>query len=1031
MRGFVSFCINRPVFIWCSVTLFVLLGISSYGKLGVTLYPNVTPPIIMVRTVYEGANPEEIEEMVTKPLEDALANLDGLKEMTSYSQDGVSLVGLFFDEDANTDLKAIDVENKIRSVINRLPSAAEEPVLSKFDMSLEPFMVASFSSDLSETLAKKIISDRIEPAISRIEGVGQVQVMGGLDREIHVILDPAALEEHKISYQEVCARIAGNAETLPAGYISGRDERVSIRMIGAFTSLEELEAMTLPGSDGQPVSLALLGRVDDSYADRGSLVSVDGHSVIQLLVSARPNADIVKAGAAVKREIFSLISALPEFSVAYTQDDSDFVRVAVKGVIGATGIGIFLTALVIYMFLGRLSSAFIVAVAMPVAFAATIFPISLHGYSLNLMTTLGLGLSMGVLVDNAILVLENICRFQDMGYEPFESALLGTTEISASVMAGVLTNLGVFLPVALMSGVSGQFLAPFAFTILYATLFSLWVTLSVVPSMAARLIGKTNDTPPAGRILTGWWVWLFDGLRDLFLLVLKKTLRHPAITLIFFVALTVGAFALGAGIPMEVLPTSDNGMVTVNLKFSNNFSLDATMVRTMQIENMINAIPEAGFFERVITSIGGGEMDQSLFKSQITVQLKDIPGRPETDAIADKIRSRLGAVAGVEYSVLSAQQTFGPDPIEVQIKGPDFALLQDIAEKIRARGENIPGAANLSLSTEMGRSELRIKPIRWRASQFGIDASEFAEIVKGYLNGNKAGFFREGGEEYDIKVLIDPRKRSDIYAIGQLPVITKFGAVPLEELADAAWGDSPTEIRRTERERTLTITGNVRGVPLSVVLGDFKAVLDDIKLPPGYTVRMAGEAEDMEEDLGAMALTILLAVVVTFLVIASILESWAYAAIILFSVPMSAIGVVPLMLATGANISIIAMIGMVMLVGLVVNNAIIVVDSAEILRRDEGLPPGAAIEKSCDIRFKSVTMGVVTSIVSFMPLAMATGRGSEFRWPVAIVAIGGLMAGGLLALLAIPAAYKLYWNTRGFFSKNYVSGQHSQADIVH
>jgi HAE1 family hydrophobic/amphiphilic exporter-1 len=526
--------------------------------------------------------------------------------------------------------------------------------------------------------------------------------------------------------------------------------------------------------------------------------------------------------------------------------------------------------------------------------------------------------------------------------------------------------------------------------------------------MAARLVGKTNGIPLAGRILTGWWAWLFDGFRDLFLLVLAKTLRHPALTLIFFAALSAGAFALVAGIPMEVLPTSDNGMITINLKFSNNFSLDATAARTARIESMINSLPEAVFFERLVTSIGGGEMDQSLFKSQISVRLRDISGRPGTEAVADKIRGRLKAVSGVECSILSAEQTFGPDPIEVRVKGPDFAVLQDIAEKIRARGERIPGAANIALSTEMGRAELRILPIRWRMAQFGIDASEFAEIVKGYLNGNKSGVFREGGAEYDIKALIDPGKRGGIYETGQLPIMTKFGAVPLAEMADVAWGDSPTEIRRTERERTLMITGNVQGVPLGAVLDNFRTILDDVELPPGYSVILAGEAEDMEEDLGALAEVILLAVAVTFLVIASILESWAYAVIILFSVPMSAIGVVPLMLATGANMSMIAMIGMVMLVGLVVNNAIVVVDCAEILRRDEGLSPGEAIERACGMRFKSVTMGVITSIVSFMPLAVATGRGSEFRWPIAIVAIGGLLAGGLLALLAVPAAYKLY-----------------------
>jgi HAE1 family hydrophobic/amphiphilic exporter-1 len=455
----------------------------------------------------------------------------------------------------------------------------------------------------------------------------------------------------------------------------------------------------------------------------------------------------------------------------------------------------------------------------------------------------------------------------------------------------------------------------------------------------------------------------------------------------------------------------------VSLKLQNNASLAATTDKTLRAESFINSLPEARFFEHVVSSIGGSDTDQSLFKSQISVQMKDLPDRPSTNALANKIRDYLKTESGAEYSVLSARQAFGPEPLEAQVRGPDFSTLMEIAEKIRARAEKIPGVESLSLSTEMGRPELRLAPVRWRAARLGVEISGLAQIVRGYLNGNTAGTFREGGAEYDIKVRLDPAKTGDIYAIGSLPVMTKFGAVALEEMANLEWGDSPTEIRRVERERTLAITGNIGNIPLGDVVAPFQAILDDIGLPPGYSARITGEAEELAESSAMMGQTIMLAVAVTFLVIASILESWAYALIILFSVPMTAIGVVPLMMATGANISILAMIGMVMLVGLVVNNAIIVVDYAEILRRGEGLPPDTAIEKSCEVRFKSIAMGVATSIVSFLPLAIATGRGSEFRWPIAVVAIGGLLAGGMLALLAIPAAYKIYWAARDSLSR--------------
>ena len=583
----------------------------------------------------------------------------------------------------------------------------------------------------------------------------------------------------------------------------------------------------------------------------------------------------------------------------------------------------------------------------------------------------------------------------------------------------MLTNLGVFTPVALMPGLEGEFLAPFAVTILYATVFSLWVTLSLIPSMAARLTGGAGGVSPAGRMLTGWWMWLFDGFQDLFMYIVSRTLRRPVITLIFFTALTLGAFVLGAGLQMEALPASDDGSITVSMKFSNNASLESTAGKTLRIENFIRSLPEARFFEHVVSSVGGTETDQSLFKSLITVQMKDVPSspdRPETKAVADKIRDYLRTQSGVEFSVLAESRTFGPDPIEIQVRGEDFLTLGDIAEKIRVEGERIPGVENLSLSTETGRTELRLVPVRWRLAQLGMDISGAARTVRGYLNGNTAGTFREGGSEFDIKVRVDPSMTGDIYAIGHLPVMTRYGAVALEEIADMEWSSSPTEIRRIERERAVEVTGYNRDVPLEKVLTDIQAMLDDMELPPGCRTRLAGEAEDMEQTAGVMGTAILLAVAVTFLVIASILESFSYALIILLSVPMSAIGVVPLMMATGANLSILAMTGMIMLVGLAVNNAIVVVDYAEILRRGRGLPPESAIEEACGVRFKSIVMGVSTSVVSFMPLAMAEGLGSEFRWPIAAVAIGGLVSGGLLALLAVPAAYKIYWSARSFLS---------------
>jgi HAE1 family hydrophobic/amphiphilic exporter-1 len=756
-----------------------------------------------------------------------------------------------------------------------------------------------------------------------------------------------------------------------------------------------------------------VGRIVDSARDQESIARANGKSVIQLRIAGRANADIVAVGAECKRAIANLLPGIPELSVEYTLDDTAFVQASVKNVIRDSIVGIALTALVIYLFLGRLPATFIVAVSMPIAFVSTFFPVQMHGFSLNLMTTLGLALSMGVLVDNAILVLENIYRYRDLGFQPFDAAEEGAAEISTAILAGVLTNLGVFLPIAMLSGIIGQLLVPYAVTILYATVFALWVTFTIVPSMAARLI-KGGGASRAGKILTGWWGWLFEGLQDLFMMTLEKTLKRPLCTLFIFIILTMGAFRAAGGLGSENLPVSDDGTITVTLKLSNGVSITETEEKTIAVEEFIRSLPEAEYIGHVVSSIGASDTDQALNKSTISVSLKDTPYRPRTIDAANKIRSYLETMEALEFSVLAVRPGFGEDPISVHVKGDDMSVLFDIAERIRAGGNKVPGILDLSLSTEMGKPEFQISPIRWRLVQLGMDIADLTDIVRGYLNGNVVGTFRQGGSEFDIKVRLDPGKAGDIYAIGQLPVMTKYGAVPLEEMVSLRWSDSPTEIRRVERERTFMITGNVQRISIGEGIAKMRELIGALEIPPGYSARLAGEADDMEEESGEMSRAILMAIAVTFIVVASILESWVFAMIILLCVPVSAIGVIPLMFATGANISLFSMIGMIMLVGLVVNNAILVIDTAEQFRKKEGLAFEQAIQKACEIRFKPMVMCIATSVVSFMPLAFATGRGSEFRWPIAVVAIGGLIAGGFLSLLLIPSIYKIYWRARGW-----------------
>ncbi|MCL2010544.1 MAG: efflux RND transporter permease subunit [Synergistaceae bacterium] len=987
----------------------MFLGWASYTTLGVTLYPSVEFPFIIVQTRYEGAGPGEIEQMVSKPLEDALADLEGLKTITSYSQDGVSLLAVEMVVGTNPDLALVDVNNKVKAKMQSLPDGVQEPLCMKFDINAQPFLTVSFTSTMPEKEAKKYIDDRIKPLVARVSGVGQVQVSGGRDREIQIILDPVALSDHKVTFQQVCAVVAANNTTNPSGYITHDTDEISLRLVGEFNEVHQLENIIIPTATGNPIPLSLLGRVVDEEQAVRAIARVNGDSVVQLQISPRANADVVQAGKEVKRTLENVLRNLPEFRAIYTHDDTAFVETSVKNVIRDTAVGIALTALVIYMFLGRLSATFIVAVSMPVAFMGTFVPMEGMGYTLNLMSSLGLALSMGTLVMNAILIIENIYRYREMGYEPFEAAEKGTEEISVSVLAGVLTNLGVFMPVALMRGIAAQFLAPYAVTILYATLLSLWVTMSVTPCMAARI--KGGDVPLMGRILTGWWNWLYEGFKDTFMFVLRRSIRHPVITILVFVGLMAGTLKLGGLIGTQFIPVVDDGVITIEITLDNSASIEETDRRTRLVEDFIDSMPEKKYIRNVVSTIGASMRSSVVYRASVSVYLNDDPHRPLTQDVADKIRPFLATLEGVEYAVYDTRRGFG-DPIEIRVKGEDMETLYSIAEEVKARGRLIPGIRDLTIQTEMGKPELQISPIRWRLSPLGLNISDLAGIIRGYLIGNDAGKFRQEGFEYDIKARLDRQKAGDIYTVPELPIMTSHGLVPLKEMADVSWRDSPTEVRRIERERAVVVTGNVRYITSGEGNEKMRELLSTMSLPDGYSFSFGGEAEDMADEFAALFRAMGIAVLITYIIVAAIMESWAYSFIILLTVPMALIGVVPSMLVAGISISLFALIGMIMLIGMVVNNAIVVVDFAETLRRDENIHPYKAIERATEIRFRSLVMAITTSVVSLIPLAVSTGMGAAMRSPIAVVAIGGLIAGGCLALLAIPAAYKIYWGIR-------------------
>ena len=1010
MGGLVRFCIKRPVFTWATLLVLLLLGVSSYNKLAVALLPKVDIPIVVVRTTYSGASPNEIEQLVTKPIEDAVADLEGLDKITSYSAEGTSLVVLEMTVNVDVDQALVDVSNKVKSARNKLPDKVDEPVFSKVDVNAQPFLIIAFTSTLPEKEAKKIIEENIVPVLSRVEGVGQTEVTGGRDREIRILLDPVALSDGRVSIQTVAAVVAANNVTNPSGYITQKKDETWLRLVGEFNRAEDLENIMIPTPSGNPVKLRDLGRVMDGEEDVRSIARVNGESVVQLRISPRPNSDVVKAGVLVKKELEKLLKGMPDFKARIPFDDSLFVESSVKNVLRDMGYGILLTAIVLYLFLKRFSATFIVAVAMPVALFATFLPMAMHGYSLNIMSSLGLAISMGVLVNNSILIIENIYRFRDMGFSPEEAAEKGTVEIAVSVLAGTATNLGVFLPVAVMSGIAGQFLVQYAMTIVYATIFSLWVSLTLTPSMAARF-RPDSGVPRLGRLLCGWWDWFYSGFETIFLFLLRKTLAHPVVAILAFAAVTAGVFRMGGFIGSEFIPRTDSGVMTVNITLPSNTPVWATEERTREIEDHIRkTFP---FVQYIVSTVGASGRNQGTHKAAIEAYFASDGKRPSTMEMADRIRPFVSSLPGVDGSVSGFRKNMGAGaPIQLVIRGDDLETLYGAAEKIRDRIRAVPGIVDAGIDVEMGKPEVQILPVRWRLSQFGINMTTLSNVVYGYLVGMDSGKFRESGFEYDIKARIDPENARDVFKVGDLPIMTEYGLVPLKEFADVRWRDGPTEVVRKDRRKAVTVEANARYISVGEATRNARAAIRDVELPQGYEITYGGDAENMAENFGELFRALGIAIGLTFIIIAAILESWFFAGIIILTVPLAALGVIPSMLLSGVSISLFALIGLIMLVGLVVNNAIVVIDYAEVRRRDEGEPAAVAIAKACEVRLRMLVMSIAAAVISMVPLALGTGQGGTFRQPIAFVSIGGLIAGGIVSLLVIPPIYQIYWGFR-------------------
>ncbi|NLM71718.1 MAG: efflux RND transporter permease subunit [Synergistaceae bacterium] len=1006
--GIIGLSIRRPVLTLVIVILAVLLGLSAMNGMGISLLPKIEVPFVSVITRYSGAGPEDMEMLVTKPLEDAISQVQGSRKIESSSLEGLSFVFVEFDADVDLADAALDVANRVRTV--RLPEDADDPVVRKFDMNARSFMSIVFTSTLPPQRAYDILEDRVQRRLSQVTDVADVSLDGGLTREIHVDLDPVALASLGLGIRQVTNMIRSGNYSSPSGRISLEDQESILRVVGESATVRELEELQIPLSKGVSVRLADIASVTDSTAEVRRLARYNGSDSFILYLTAVPDGNVVKASRAVRELLDKIVPDLPPgFSMAIPFDDGELISESIWNVFRDMIIGTLLTALILFLFLGRMSATLLVAFVMPTAVVATFMPMVLAGYSLNLMTTLGLAISTGILVNNSILVIENIIRYRELGHDRLQAAELGTREIALAVLSTTSTNLGVFIPIALAGGPMGQMFNPFAMTVVFSTLFSLWVALTVTPMLAARM-GRSSGPSTLSRLLTGWWQWLYQGFEELHHVLVRLAVRFPATTILLFVALCVGSVMLAGKVGFQFFPMSDEGQVSISMETSASASLAMTDRLTRQVESHVLSLPHVSGASVVI---GGGGSRSGLNRSSIRIYLDDAPDRPSSFSFATPLRPLLASLPDVKSSVSAGGGRGGVrgKPIQVVVRGEDAVTLNSLAVTVMDALREIDGVVDVDLDWRTGRPEIQLVPDRLRMARLNFNTESLSDTLRGYVTGLSAGVFREAGKEYDILVKLKADEVASPFQLPDLPFPTSAGFVSLRDLAELKHTMGPTQILRKERQRSITVEADVQGVTVGDVYRAIRSRLEEVPLPLGYGFSYAGEIRSIQENFGTLNLALALAVLLTFLMIAAILESFVFALVIMLTVPLSIIGVIPALLLTGTPLSVYALMGVIMLVGLVVNNAIVVVDFAEILRK-EGKDPASAIVEACRVRLRPIIMADATSVIAMVPLAMGIGQGGSYRSPMAIVSIGGLIAGGVLALFLIPPVYKMVWGLK-------------------
>ena len=1000
--------IARPVMTTMLVVVMVVMGLYSYSHLVTELIPSINFPVIVVTTVYPGASPGDVETQVTKKIEDEVATLADIDELTSTSMENMSQVIVQFELTTDEDQDAIDVKDKVDAITGDLPEDAEDPVITKYDIAGEAAVELAVSGNRPLREIYELVDKKVKEPLSRITGVSEVEIIGSQEREIHVSVRPEVLRAYGLTLTDVLGAISASNLNVPVGHITRGANEVNVRMVGEVGNPAELAAFQLNLPSGQTLDLGEVAEIVDTTEEVREASIFNGRPAITVAVRNRSDGNVVH----IARDAFAMLDEIraempDDVKIDLVQETASFVEASRTDVLNNIAIGIGLTGILLFIFLHDWRQTLIAAVAMPVSVIASFSLMEAAGFSLNVMSLMALGISIGTLVTNSIVVLENISRLVSEGLEPKEAAARGTAEVGVAVLASTLTNVVVFTPIAFMSGIVGQFFLQFGLTVVFATLFSLIVSFTMVPMLAGQLLksgsGLGHGNDPISRSIRLWddfYTALENGYRG----SLAWSLKHRWVPLVIVAIIFVGSLQLFGLVGGGFFPNVDSGRLQVSLELPAGTSLERTTEVANRVAENLRQEPEV---LGVLVKVGGEQ--RGIEDADIIIRLNDKSEREDSVVdFANRIRPHLAAVPDAKVTVypLGGGGNIEADLV-LEILGSDAEQVRTVGSDVYDIVYGIPGLVEVHNSDDPGKPEIKVTPRRRDLAEQGLLTSQVGGILRTAYEGNDAGVYREAGEEYDVVVKFAAANRNDPSYLEALPVSTPTGAtVPLGEIVHLEQGIGDPTILHSEKLQLVEVTANIAQGSLTGARNLIDEQLAKLDVPSGVTVKYGGDAENQDESFAAIFEALILAIVLIYIVMAAILESFVHPFTVMLTLPLSLIGMGVSLFLLGGEINIMSLMALVMMVGIVVNNAILMLDYVAQLRA-KGMGIIEALVEGCPTKLRAIVMSNLAIAVGMIPQLVLGGSGSEFREPMAMVQIGGVLISAVFTLFVVPVAYTL------------------------